>query len=87
LKNRDTTVILWVLLRALASGPQIPSKLARVANVPFGRLEEYLGTLAARGLVRVEPADGHEMYSITLVGMDALNHLDSGLRMLFPALE
>ena len=87
MKNRDTTVICWELLRGMAQGPRIPSSLARVANVPFGRLGEYLGLLTAAGLVKVEESEGHEMYSITQKGMEALDHLDSGLRMLFSALD
>jgi predicted transcriptional regulator len=43
--------------------------------------------LASGGLVKTEPAQGHEMYAITPKGMEALNHLDSGLRMLFPSFE
>lgn len=87
LKNRDTTVICWELLRALAPGPLLPSRLARVANLPYDRLGDYLGFLTAGGLVKSEPAEGHEMYSITPRGMDALNRLDSALKMLFSALE
>lgn len=87
LKNRDTTVICWELLRALARGPQLPSRLSRVANVPYDRLGDYLGLLMSGGLVKAEPAQGHEMYAITPKEMEGLNHLDSGLRMLFPAFE
>jgi predicted transcriptional regulator len=87
LKNRDTTVICWGLLRAMASGPQNPTRLARVSNVPYDRLPEYLGLLKARDLVKVEQSEGHEMYSVTPQGMEVLHHLDSGLRMLFSALE
>jgi predicted transcriptional regulator len=87
LKNRDTTVICWEFLRALAPGPQLPSRLARVANVPYDRLGEYLGLLTARGLVNVEQSEGHETYSITPKGMEVLHHLDSGLKMLFSAME
>ncbi len=87
MKNRDTTVICWELLRALAPGPQLPSRLARVANVPYDRLGEYLGFLTNGGLVKAESSEGHEKYSITQRGMEALNHLDSGLKMLFSALE
>jgi predicted transcriptional regulator len=87
LKNRDTTVICWELLRGMAQGPRIPSSLARMANVPFGRLGEYLGLLTSAGLVKVEQSEGHETYSITPRGMEALNHLDPGLRMLFSALD
>jgi predicted transcriptional regulator len=87
LKNRDTTVICWELLRALAPGPQLRTRLARVANVPYDRLGEYLGLLTARELARVEQSEGHETYSVTPKGMEVLNHLDSGLKMLFSALE
>ena len=86
MKNRDTTVIYWELLRAMSSGPQMPSKLARVANVPYERLKEYLEFLVASGVVKSESAEGHENYSVTPRGMDVLQHLDQGLRMLFPAL-
>ncbi|HKT21247.1 MAG TPA: winged helix-turn-helix domain-containing protein [Nitrososphaerales archaeon] len=87
MKNRDTTVICWELLKAMAQGPRIPSSLSRTANVPYGRLGEYLGLLTSAGLVKSEPAEGHETYSITPRGMEVLNYLDSGLRMLFTALE
>lgn len=84
MRNRDTTVIYWELLRTMASGPQKPTRLARVANVPYNRLGKYLGFLVSEGFVKVESAEGHEMYSVTLKGMEVLNHLDSGLKMLFP---
>jgi predicted transcriptional regulator len=87
LKNRDTIIIYWELLKAMVSGPQIPSKLARVANVPYTRLEEYLEFLKSNGLVKLESAEGHENYSVTPRGMELLNLLDQGLRMLYPALE
>jgi predicted transcriptional regulator len=87
LKHRDTTVICWELLRALAPGPQMPARLARKVNVPYDRLPEYLGRLTAGSLVRMEQSEGHERYSITPSGMEALSHLDSGLRLLFSALE
>lgn len=87
MKNRDTTVICWELLRALAPEPRIPTRLARVANVPYNRLPEYLGILTTRGLVLVEQSEGHERYAITPKGMEVLNHLDSSLKMLFSALE
>jgi len=86
LKNRDTTVIYWELLRTMASGPEIPSRLARVANVPYNRLGNYLQFLTNGGLARVESSEGHERYSITPKGMEALNHLDSGLKLLFQVL-
>ena len=86
MKNRDTTIIYWELLRTMASGPELPSRLARVANVPYNRLGDYLRFLTAGGLVRVESSEGHERYSITPKGMEALNHLDSELKMLFQAL-
>ena len=87
MRHRDTTVICWELLRALASGPQNPTRLARVANVPYDRLPEYLGALTSGGMVKVGTVDAHETYSITPRGMEVLNHLDSGLKMLFSALE
>ena len=79
-------MIFWEILRALAPGSQHPTRLSRVANVPYDRLGEYLKFLTAVGLVKVGSAEGHEEYSITPKGMEALNHLDSGLKMLFSAL-
>lgn len=87
LKNRDTTVICWELLRAMAPGPLGATRLSRVANVPYNRLPDYLGYLTAGGLVKAETYEGHERYRLTPRGMEALNHLDSGLKMLFSALE
>lgn len=87
MKNRDTTVICWELLRAMAPGPQNPTRLARVANVPYDRLPEYLELLTAHGLVKVVESEGHEMRAITPQGMEALHHLDSVLKLLFSALE
>ena len=79
-------MICWELLRALAPGPQIPSRLARVANVPYDRLPAYLGLLSTGDLARMEKVEGRERYFITPRGMDALDHLDSGLKLLFSAL-
>ena len=87
MRNRDTIVIYWELLRAMASGPQLPTRLARVANVPYNRLGEYLGFLTTGGFVKAVPYDGHERYSVTPEGMEVLGRLDRGLKMLFPALE
>jgi predicted transcriptional regulator len=84
LKNRDTVVICWELLKALASGPQMPSKLARIANVPYNRLGGYLGVLTSGGLVKVDTVEAHEVYSITTEGMMVLGHLDPALPKLFP---
>lgn len=80
-------MICWEILRALAPAPQLPTRLARVANVPYDRLGEYVGLLSSGGLVVVETSDDHERYAITPRGMEALDHLDSGLKMLFSALE
>ncbi|MDG6914064.1 MAG: hypothetical protein JRN44_01430 [Nitrososphaerota archaeon] len=87
MRNRDTIVIYWELLRALAPGPQLPTKLARTTNIPYNRLAEYLDFLAAGALVKTEPSEGHERYALTPKGMEALGRLDAGLKLLFPALE
>jgi len=71
----------------MASEPQLPSRLARVVNVPYNRLGDYLQFLTDGGLARVESTEGHERYSITPKGMEALSHLDSGLKILFPVSE
>ena len=84
--NRDTVVICWELLRAMAPGPQLRTRLARVSNVPYDRLPRYLEFLTSNGLAKVAPAEGHEWCSITPTGMEALDHLDRGLKILFPAL-
>ena len=76
LRNRSKVVICWEILRSLASGPQGPSRLARVANVPFDRLGDYLHPLTSAGLVRVEAVDGHDLYHLTPEGMEALADLD-----------
>lgn len=86
MRYRDTTVIYWELLRAMASQPQLPSALARVANVPYNRLGTYLDALKSGGFIRVESMEGHDNYSVTPKGMDVLDLLDRGLGMLFPAL-
>jgi predicted transcriptional regulator len=87
LRNRDTTVICWELLKAMASGPQSPTRLSRLTNVPYNRFPDYMEILAGAGLIREESLEGHERYSITPRGMEALGHLDSGLKLLFSALE
>ena len=87
MKNRDTTVIYWELLKAMASEPQRPSRLARVANIPYDRLDDYLGPLVSGGLVKVDSIDGHNLYSVTPKGMEVLNYLDSGLKLLYPAFK
>lgn len=62
----------------------MPSKLARVANVPFNRLGEYLGLLASKDLVKMESVDAHDRYSITIDGMQVLGDLDRALPKLIP---
>lgn len=76
MRNRSKVVICWELLRALAPGPQGPSRLARVANVPFDRLTEYLNPLLSSDLVRKESTEAHDLYYITPGGMQGLNDLD-----------
>jgi len=71
----------------MAPGPQRPTRLARVANVPYNRLGAYLGSLVSGGFVKMESEEGHERYSLTPKGMEVLNHLDLGLKMLFPLLR
>ena len=87
LKHRDTTVIYWEILQALASGPQLPTRLSRLVNVPYDRFGEYVGVLTSGGLVKVESSDEHERYAITPHGMEALHHLDTVLKMLFSAMR
>jgi predicted transcriptional regulator len=84
LKNRSAVVICWELLKALSFGPQGPSRLARVANVPFDRLGEYMNPMLANGLVTRESPEGHELYHITQEGMSALGDLDRVLPKLAP---
>jgi len=87
LRNRSKVVICWEILRALAAGPQGPSKLARVANVPFDRLDDYLGLLISGALVRVESVEGHDLYHLTPDGMQGLADLDRVLPKLFGELS
>ncbi len=76
MRNRSKVVICWEILRALAPGPQGPSRLARVANVPFDRLTDYISPMVAGGLVRKESEDGRDTYHLTQDGMDGLRELD-----------
>ncbi len=84
MRNRSKVVICWELLRALASGPQGPSRLARLVNVPFDRLGEYMVPLSSAGMVTAGSVDGHSIYRITQEGMAALADLDRVLPKLQP---
>ena len=68
----------------MASGPQGPSRLTRVANVPFNRLAVYLDPMISKGLVRKGQAEGRDVYAITQEGMEALRDLDRVLPKLLP---
>ena len=55
------------------------AKLTRVhgrANVPYDRLQKYIGTLGENGLVECLEKNGHTALRITENGMEYLKHME-----------
>jgi predicted transcriptional regulator len=84
LKYRSAIFVYLEILTALASGPLGPTKLARRINVPFDRLPSYTDGLLAKGAIRKDSHEGHDEYSLTPAGAQALADLQRALSRLVP---
>lgn len=53
------------VLGRLIERPSGPTRLSRLCNLSYDKCAEILAELEARGLVRKETEDGHDVYSVT----------------------
>jgi predicted transcriptional regulator len=82
LKYRPSIVVYIEILTILAEGPHGPTKLARRANISYDRLPDYTDGLLAKGAIRKDSRDGHDEYSLTPDGAQALEDLRKGMSRL-----
>lgn len=82
LKYRPSIVVYMEILTILAEGPLGPTKLARRVNVSYDRLSDYTDGLVAKGSIRKDSHDGHDEYSLTPEGAQALADLQKGISRL-----
>jgi predicted transcriptional regulator len=68
-KRRPDVIILLDILAALLDGPKIPTRLAQTANLSYDNLVRFATILESNKLVERKPAEGHELYFITLEGL------------------
>jgi predicted transcriptional regulator len=65
LKKREPILIHMEILASLFASPKGPTRLAQSCNVQFTRLESFTSALLKKGLIRVEAADGQQVFRIT----------------------
>jgi predicted transcriptional regulator len=82
LKYRPSIVVYMEILTILTEGPIGPTKLARRANISYDRLPDYVDGLVAKGTIRKDSRDGHDEYSLTPEGAQALADLQKGIARL-----
>ncbi|GAB6148649.1 winged helix-turn-helix domain-containing protein [Stetteria hydrogenophila] len=68
-------IVIDVLSRLAEEGEMPPSRLATAANLPYDRLQEVLGALEARGLVRTKTQGRGRLVEVTGEGRRALAEL------------
>jgi len=77
------TLTYMEILAAVAEQPRLPTKLAHICNINYTRLGEYVDPLEARGYVKREMLDSHEVYAITSEGLRLHQDFEK-LRSRFP---
>ena len=82
MKYRPSILVYVEILAILADGPLGPTKLARRSNISYERHPVYADGLVTKGAVRKESRDGHDEYSLTPEGAEALADLKKGLQRL-----
>ena len=65
MRHRPRVVIYVEILAELRERPSGPTRISRVANLSYDKCVEILTELEARGLVRKESREGHDVYSTT----------------------
>ncbi|MDA4128155.1 MAG: hypothetical protein OK422_01615 [Thaumarchaeota archaeon] len=64
MKKRTADAIYLDILMALEAGPVVPTRLARIVNVPYDRMVDYTSFLEGRGLLRKEVVDGQNVFRL-----------------------
>jgi len=84
LKHRPRVLIYVELLAELSERPSGPTRLSRVGNLSYDTCAEILNELEAKGLVRKESKDGHDIYSTTPSGYQTLEDWNKAWERLKP---
>ncbi len=84
LQKRSDILIRAEILRVLHDGPTGPTRLSRLCNIPYDRLEAYISPLLSKGLVKSEVSEGRLSYSITPEGLKLLHEIEEILSKLRP---
>jgi predicted transcriptional regulator len=84
LRKRSDILIRAEILRVLYDGPTGPTRLSRLCNVPYDRLETYISPLLLRGLVDYEVEGDKAIYSLTPDGLKLLHEIEEVLSKLKP---
>jgi predicted transcriptional regulator len=67
-KRRPDVVILLDILTALLDGPKMPTRLAQTCNLSYDNFVRFATVLESKKLVERKPAEGHELYALTVEG-------------------
>jgi len=65
------------ILALLLDGPKGPSRLSQALNLNFNKFLEFATSLESRGFVRKETQEGHELYFVTLEGVELFRQWDA----------
>jgi len=84
LQKRSDILIRAEILRILHDGPTGPTRLSRLCNIPYDRLESYISPLISRGLVKSDFVEGKTVFSLTPEGLDVLHQIEEILSKLRP---
>lgn len=84
LHKRSSILIRAEILRILYDGPTGPTKLSRLCNIPYDRLESYVLPLIERGLVLRNDEEGKIVYSLSEEGAKVLLEIERILSKLKP---
>jgi predicted transcriptional regulator len=73
LRHRPRLLIYVEILSELRDRPSGPTRMSRVANLSYDTCVEILKELEAKGLVRREAKEGHDVFSTTPAGFQVVD--------------
>jgi predicted transcriptional regulator len=68
LKRREGVLVYMEILAALSEEPRGPTRLAQACNINYGRVQNFIAPLEAKGLIRKDSRDGQDVLAITEAG-------------------
>ena len=77
MKRRSNVVIDMEILALLLDGPKGPSRLSQALGLNFNKFLEFATFLESKRFVRKEVQEGHEMYYVTLEGVEVYQVWDA----------